>query len=200
MKVHLLILAAGASTRMGKVKQLLPWKDTSLLGNAFREGLKSTAQKVSVVLGANSAEILKKEDLSEVNVIINPNWQDGMGTSIAFGLQELLKSSNPDALIITLADLPFAGSEYYNNMITKCPCDRKAIVASRYKEKLGVPALFTKAYFDSLLKLNGDRGAKAFLQQNKEQIISVDGSEISHDLDTMEEYLAQIKRQRSSRK
>jgi molybdenum cofactor cytidylyltransferase len=106
-KVAILILAAGNSSRMeDKIKQLLPWRQTTLLGHAIHEAKKLKAQAVYVVLGAN-AEIIKPT-ISEEDVLIleYKYWKQGIGTSIAFGVQQLVKENKYDAVLIQLADQP----------------------------------------------------------------------------------------------
>ncbi len=191
--VSLLILAAGAASRMGKVKQLLPWENTTLLGHAIDQGLGSKVTQTNVVLGANSKQILASEDFSNVDVFINPAWENGLGSSIAYGMQQLLKNSEPNAVIITLADQPLVSTEYINQLIDKHYESQKGIMATAYNSNPGVPALFAKKYFDFLFNLTGDSGAKKLMLQNKDDLCTLDGSKIIQDLDTREDYLTALK-------
>lgn len=159
--IAILILAAGSSSRMGQPKQLLPWKDTTLLGNAIRNATTSTAKAIYVVLGANAKRIQKEIVDGEIEVIENPDWQHGIGSSIGIGMKMLLKKDNDfDGILIMLADQPLIDKDYLNLMITSFYSQREHIIATAYKNRAGVPALFYKAYFNELADLKNDFGAK----------------------------------------
>ncbi|MGS0528175.1 nucleotidyltransferase family protein [Zobellia nedashkovskayae] len=103
-RIAILILAAGASTRMGQPKQLLPWKDTTLLGHAIQTVKSTDAIEVVTVLGAN-AKLIQSQIKEEVIFIQNTDWQSGLGGSIACGTEWLLQSNIEfDGILITLAD------------------------------------------------------------------------------------------------
>src|SRR5680860_1232621 len=93
--IAIVILAAGASSRMGQAKQLLPWEDTTLLGNAIRKAKASDANSVIVVLGANAESIRMEISESQIIIIENPIWASGLGTSIARGTCLLYTSPSP---------------------------------------------------------------------------------------------------------
>jgi len=113
-KHAVLILAAGASTRMGQPKQLLPWGKTTLLNHAINEA-KKISEHVFVVLGANK-ELIESSLNSQVEIIRNPNWENGMGTSITYGISILDKNEEFDSVLIMLADQPLLDSTYLNNL------------------------------------------------------------------------------------
>ena len=116
--IHIIILAAGASTRMGKIKQLLPWKNGTLLSNALNTARASNAGSVTVVTGANSAQILKQIDQDGINVLINEHWTTGMGSSIVSGMHYLRKNT-PDcrAVLLMLSDQPLIDASYLNELM-----------------------------------------------------------------------------------
>ena len=97
--IAVLILAAGASTRMGTIKQLLPWAKTNLLGHAIEQA-KNITEHVYVVLGAN-ATVIKATLDKEIVTILNPDWQHGMGTSIVKGILEVNNHKYVDCLLYT---------------------------------------------------------------------------------------------------
>ncbi|MGB5820594.1 MAG: nucleotidyltransferase family protein [Saonia sp.] len=187
--IAILILAAGASKRMGAtIKQLLPWNTTTLLGNAINTARKSSANQSIVVLGAH-ASVVKSEikNLEQVAITHNTDWKLGMGSSIACGVRNLLQRSTPlDGVLVVLADQPLIDTDYLNHMIDHF--NEKDIIATDYGERKGVPALFGKAYFSELVKLNADYGAKDILERHKEHIFAIKpyGKEI--DVDTLEDY------------
>ena len=86
-----ILLAAGASTRMGCVKLLLPWKNSTLLEHSIEQLKESGIDLFVVVLGANQDIILEKVNFDGIDVVVNSQWQKGMATSIASGVSFLLK-------------------------------------------------------------------------------------------------------------
>ena len=154
--IAVLILAAGASTRMGTIKQLLPWGKTNLLGHAIEQA-KNITEHVYVVLGAN-ASVIKTTIDKEIVTILNPDWQHGMGTSIAKGILEIANHKPIENVLIMLSDQPFLDSNYLSKLV-KCHQNRThKICATNYNGKSGVPAIFNKLYFPQLAELNADYG------------------------------------------
>tara|TARA_R100001369_G_scaffold64548_1_gene91754 strand:+ start:2118 stop:2708 length:591 start_codon:yes stop_codon:yes gene_type:complete len=191
MKIAILILAAGSSTRMGVAKQLLPSGKTTLLGVIIECALKSNANKVCCVLGSN-AEVIK-QSISKYNIesFFNPNYKTGLSSSIVAGIEHLT-NQNFDGLLILLGDQPLITAKYLNKMMDHFKkCDEK-IIASKYNNTLGVPTIIPKRYFNKLLKLKGDKGAKDFLNTNTKEIIPLENINLM-DIDTQEEYQDYLK-------
>ncbi len=189
-KIAVLILAAGESTRFGAVKQLLPWKGTTLLQHSIETISCLNCSDRFVILGANHNLIKSKIDFSEVEVLMNNDWKLGLGSSIACGVNHLLQNgSEVDAVLIVLADQPVINSEYLNTMINEFKVGRKHIIASSYgNEKKGVPALFDKCYFEELSNLQGDKGAKALIKNDSKNVTLVKGGNRLVDIDSFEDY------------
>lgn len=188
--IAIVILAAGASKRMPAIKQMLPWKQTTLLNYCIEQSDGSNAQKVFVVLGAHAEEILQNLN-PKAQVVINPNWEQGMGTSIAramYFFEE--KSLFFDAILFTLVDQPLLDSEYFNILINNYLESNKNIIASQIKEGAGVPVILGKIYFENLKKLHQDYGAKRILTENWQDVLVIDSEEKNRDVDTMEAYAA----------
>ncbi|MFT7899386.1 nucleotidyltransferase family protein [Tenacibaculum ascidiaceicola] len=186
-KTAILILAAGSASRMGKIKQLLPYKNTTLLEWAIEQALKSTVKDVFCVLGANKDAIEKQLTTKTIEVIYNPNYKDGLSTSIVEGIN-LLQKHCFDNTLIMLADQPHVTSEYLNSIIETSKNNPSNIIASSYQGSVGVPALFPKKYFNDLLNLKGAKGAKNFLLQHNNNVIKVNSSQNLLDIDTPEDY------------
>ncbi|MBT8188537.1 MAG: nucleotidyltransferase family protein [Croceitalea sp.] len=184
--IAILILAAGAGTRMGKAKQLLPWGKTTLLGNAI-EAASNLGSDVFVVLGAHAPQI-KKEINQKVNFIQNDNWQLGMGTSIAKGVKHMAETKAYDAVIIMVADQPLLGSAYLQELTTAYFNGPEKIVATIYGKGHGVPALFDHTYFDKLSQLDQDVGAKFLMRKNLEDLKGLHPKESLTDIDTWATY------------
>ncbi len=186
-----LIMAAGASTRMGRIKQLLPWRNTTLLGNAIRNAKAVAQGEVIVVLGSNAVTIQEKIEEEHVVVIKNENWKLGLGASIACGIQALQKKNT--AVVIMLADQPLVDSNFLNTLIDSFSKTGKGIVATSYGNRTGVPAIFDKAYFTELEKLSGEYGAKDVLKRYKNEVLSFDPKGKARDVDTIDDYNLLIK-------
>src|SRR4051812_25705524 len=103
----LIILAAGASSRLGFPKQTLLYKGKTLLEIAIEAGLKSKCDGVTVVLGANAEAIEPGIKSYGINIIHNPNWADGMASSIAVAINSLQPTTAVRSAIIMLCDQPF---------------------------------------------------------------------------------------------
>lgn len=190
-KTAILILAAGSSSRMGKPKQLLPYKNTTLLGNAIEQAQKSSANAMFCVLGANAKIIKTSIEKHQIETIYNPNYKDGLSSSIVTGI-DYLSTKNFDAVLIMLADQPNVDSKYLNELIKTFEENLSKIISSSYNENLGVPAIFPKKYFVELLKLKGDKGAKDLLKKYQTEIITMKPFDLI-DIDTKKDYQNLIK-------
>jgi molybdenum cofactor cytidylyltransferase len=182
-QIAIIILAAGASTRLGAPKQLLPYNGITLLRRTVETVLLSKAKSVHVVFGCE-AEKMKLEIANlPINVVVNPNWQRGISTSIHSGIQSL--EPNIDAAIIVLCDQPKLSTDILNTLINTYTSTRAPIVTCKYAGTVGVPALFNRRIFAELLSLEGDHGAKKIIERYTKEIIEIDfpGGEI--DIDTI---------------
>jgi len=186
MKTAILILAAGNSTRMGTAKQLLPYKNTTLLGYTIEQAKQSRANATFCVLGASAEPIKKSIENYESEIILNPNFNDGLSSSIVAGINEI-KNKGFNSVLIILADQPNVNSNYLDELLKTSQQNPLKITASNYNSKIGVPAIFPKNYFNQLLKLEGDKGAKNILNNNKADIIKMPSFNLT-DIDTKEDY------------
>ncbi|KAA1245953.1 NTP transferase domain-containing protein [Aquimarina sp. RZ0] len=191
-----LILAAGSSSRMGCPKQLLPWKNSSLLVFEIEKSLQLAQVFTVVVLGANF-EIIKKEIAHfPIVIIYNQHWKSGMGTSISCGIQYALeKQRYCTNVLITLIDQPLIDMEHLDSLMQKSVKHPDKIIATQRKNNFGVPAIFPKRYFKELYNLAEDYGARYLLKQYKDSIVSVvDDYNKTADIDTLEQYTALLQR------
>jgi molybdenum cofactor cytidylyltransferase len=191
--VGLVILAAGSSSRMGQPKQLLPYDGESLVRRSARLGLLSGCFPVTVVLGANSLLIgTELEDLP-VFVTENPDWEAGMASSIRVGLAHTLHVlPTVAAVIITLCDQPLITPAFLHGLTEVFAAVGKPIVATRYGNTTGVPALFSRELFDTLEGLSGQEGARKLIAGHPDQVHTVSFPEAALDVDTPEDYLKLI--------
>lgn len=185
-KLSILILAAGNSSRLGSPKQLVEFEGKTLIEKTTEIAL-SISEKVLIVLGGNSELILPKLERFEdtISTMINPDWQEGMGTSIRTGVEKLRENS--DLILILLSDQPFISKVLLQKMLQTYANSQNPIVSCVYNSTLGVPILFEQSVFSELQKLSGDKGAKSFLHLYKNKISTVDFPEGIIDIDTLED-------------
>lgn len=189
MKIGIILLAAGSSSRMGQSKQLLEIGGEQLLLKSTQVALQSIAEKVIVVLGANESAHRKVIEQLPCEIIVNEDWQLGMGSSLKKGLAELLLiAPKLEAVLVMVCDQPLLTSEHLNQIIKKFKLAKSQIVASYYSGSAGVPALFDKSLFEKLLKVEDHAGAKKIIRQHKEVVQTIDFAQGAIDLDTPEDY------------
>ena len=187
----IVILAGGASSRLGQPKQLLQYHGKTLLEHAVDEAINAKADAVVVVLGKN-ADLFKDEiDQETVLVVVNKDWAEGMASSVRLGLDTLLNSKPYiDAVILMVCDQPHISSLVLNELITTQQKTTKQIVTCNYGETIGPPALFHKKYFRELMEVKGDIGARNIIQQNINDVATILFPEGKIDIDTKEDYEA----------
>lgn len=184
------ILAAGASTRLGRPKQLLQFQQQSLIKRLVSEAKKVTAT-VIVVTGFEHAKIVTELKDEPVLLVENKDWVQGMGSSIKEGMKNL-KSLVPNAgaIILAVCDQPFVNAALFTAMIELHKRSGKKIVACSYADSLGTPVLFERSYFDILLQLNSREGAKKLLQQYTTDVVLLPFPKGTIDIDTASDYEA----------
>jgi molybdenum cofactor cytidylyltransferase len=183
----LIVLAAGASTRMGQPKQLLLFQGKPLLRHIVEISIASPCHPIIVILGANAPAIQPTLQSLPIHLIHNSHWSDGMSSSIQCSIQYLSSSLNEvDSAILTVCDQLFISVSLINQLIQAYRLSRNPIVASAYSDTLGVPALFDRQLFPELAALKGGEGAKSVIKRHG--AIGVDFPEGSIDLDTPEDY------------
>ena len=187
-KIVAVILAAGASTRMGEPKQLLPWRSTTLLNHCINEVIQANIVETVIVLWAYHEEIKATINQPIVKCLINPNWETGMGSSIAL-TAEYLKDKDIDGLLVVLADQPFVNTNFLNKLIKEFTPNKEQIIATTYNTNTGVPIIFDKQYFKELSLLNGKQGAKELIQKHTPKMTKVTPNFNHQDIDTPEAYL-----------
>jgi len=186
--IALIILAAGESKRMGQAKQMLPWKNTTLLGHCIEQAQNSLINHIYVVLGAQYTKIFNAHKHYKVNFINNRNWKEDLGQSIAFGVQHI-SSKNYDGVLLLLADQPQIKTDYINRMLEHLNLNTP-ILATSYTKSIGVPVIFTKPYFETLIQNTNAKGAKSILMNNKASIKLLKTNNDIEDIDTYNDYVS----------
>ena len=152
------ILAAGASSRLGVPKQLVRWKKETLLARSIRMAAEAGCHPVVVVLGACEAQIRSQCDLSRVQAVSNPRWTDGMGSSLSLGITSLRQEATVGGAIIMTCDMPAVSAGH----LLRLAASGKAM-ASQYADRTGVPAYFPREDWPALQALRGPHGARDLL-------------------------------------
>ncbi|HXB61555.1 MAG TPA: nucleotidyltransferase family protein [Acidobacteriaceae bacterium] len=182
MRVAAVVLAAGASTRLGEPKQLITIHGETLLARAIRIAQESGADHIFAVLGANADAL--KEHAHIATIVENPHWQQGMAASVRAGVTA---ASGYGAILLLPCDQPAVTPFHLALLITH---GEEKIAASAYAGCTGVPAIFPRRYFPELLALEGDNGARHLLQIHKQDVVEVPLENGELDLDTPESLVA----------
>lgn len=182
------ILAAGSSSRLGKPKQLVTFKDRPLLQQVVDICAPLNFNSRAIVLGANSDHIQESIRPGEFNYTMNEDWSEGIAGSIRKGVEFSL-GLDPDIghLLFLLSDQPFVTTELLQQLLDTHLNSSREITASLYKDEGGVPAIFSKSLFPLLLKLEGDQGAKKIMKQFPEKVASTPFKMGYFDVDTPED-------------
>jgi len=194
--ISAIVLAAGESKRMGQTKLLLPWQGKTLLEHVLDTLLTSQVNEVILVLGHDADRILQKVPTQKIKVVINPDYKEGMSSSILKGLMAM--DEKAEAFLTVLADQPGITKEILNRLIHGFQKTRpeKNIVLPTYLGARGHPVLFSTKYKKEALRLRGDVGARQVLVDHPEDIleVEVDSDAVLSDIDTPEDYRDQRKR------
>jgi molybdenum cofactor cytidylyltransferase len=157
MKIAAVVLAAGASTRLGSPKQLVKLGAETLLERAVRVAYEAGCSPVVVVLGSAAEEILAACELGDAMAVINADWEEGMSSSLACGIAAV--DGEVDAAIVMACDQPSVTVEHLRQLMAS-----GEVTASVYEGRRGVPAYFPAASFEDLMELQGDVGARELLR------------------------------------
>ena len=187
--VALLLLAAGASTRMGRPKQLLPWQGRTLLRHAAETAVASGCAPIMVVTGALHEELLPELAGLPIRTVRNPDWATGMASSLQAGLAAVA-DANPAAVLVMLTDQPLVTPGLLRQLLARQRQTRAAAVAAAYGDTLGVPAVFGQVLFPQLRQLQGAQGAGRLLATLGAAVDSVDFPAGLLDIDTPAQYAA----------
>jgi molybdenum cofactor cytidylyltransferase len=170
------VLAAGASTRLGEPKQLVKIGGETLLERAVRVAREAGCAPVVVVVGASFPEVLGNSSLGDVVPVINDKWQNGMASSIVRGIRTLgIVANDADGVVLMTCDQPAVTAEHLRALVAA-----GEVTGSAYAGRRGVPAYFPAAAFRVLLELRGDAGARELLREAL--VVELVGGEL--DVDT----------------
>jgi molybdenum cofactor cytidylyltransferase len=190
MKLGAVVLAAGASYRMGGAKQFLEVEGRPLLVRTLDAVARSGAHPIAVVLGANAGAIRTLIDESSVMVVINPDWASGMASSIRSGISALIAEAPAlEAVLVTPCDQPALTADVIRQLVE---LNRRTglIAAARYNGRVGAPAVFGSRHLGAIMALKGDEGARRLLNSGPLEVATADLPELGFDIDTPADYAA----------
>jgi molybdenum cofactor cytidylyltransferase len=161
VSIAAVVLAAGASSRLGEPKQLIRLGAENLLERAVRVAREAGCEPVVVVVGSEYGRVLANSVLGDVITVINDKWEEGMASSIRLGVGALrFAPKDAEGVVLMTCDQPAVTTKHLFELT-----QRAEVKASRYAGRNGVPAFFPKKNFDVLMSLTGDKGARELLAE-----------------------------------
>ena len=196
--IHVVVLAAGASTRFGAAKQLVRVGGRPLMHIIVSRAVELAGHSVTVVLGAHAGELAPLLKHSPAAVAVNRDWSEGIASSIREGIAHT--PATADGIMIVLADQAAVTTEDLRRLAGAWRRNPSSIVAAQYAGGVGVPAIFPRWCFRELNELRGDRGAQTLLQRHVDRLVRLAMPSAELDIDRPEDLLTlevgtQVKRQ-----
>jgi molybdenum cofactor cytidylyltransferase len=190
-RVGAVVLAAGASSRMGEVKQLLPLADSTVLEQTLGNLRAAGVDEIVLVLGSSAERIRQRIaglSIERLRILVNPDYRQGMATSLRAGLSAL--DGNVAAALIVLADQPFIQANTFDQIIERYRHYDAQIVVPTYKGFRGNPVLLDRSVFEEIMALQGDIGCRAIFGNHLNGIVKVEVSDIGIllDIDNKDDY------------
>lgn len=192
-EIWAIILAAGASTRMKRQKLLLPFNGKTIVETVVENVTNSVVTNIMVVLGSHSEEIKSEISYQNVKFCVNENYMDGMLSSAICGFRALPPDAK--AALVFLGDQPQIPPQATSLVIDAWLQSKKGIVMPTFNGRRGHPVLIETRYKSEIEKLDPERGLKTLSEKFKNDVFEVECNmpEILRDIDTPEEYEAEIK-------
>jgi molybdenum cofactor cytidylyltransferase len=188
MLISAILLAAGQSKRMRRIKQLMPFGQSTIVERTIDNLLNSAISETIVVLGYREEEVRKTIAGRTVKIAINPDYQQGMSTSIIAGLKQIDQRAR--AVLIALGDQPFVDSRTINSLVEAFTAHKRGIIIPVYQGRRGNPVVFAIRYKGELLNLKGDVGGREIIKRHPDDVfeVAVNCDGVLIDIDTMENY------------
>ena len=184
-----LVLAAGGSSRLGRPKQTLPYRDSTLLGHVLDCARACGFDQLVVALGAAADEVRKQVDLTGTTAVENPSYDEGCSSSIAAALPALDPAA--DVLVLMLGDQPGVGPTVVRTLLARQGA--APIAVSRYEDGRGHPFAFRRELFAELGDLHGDKAVWKLLERRAADVAEVQvPGRVPPDVDTWADYEALV--------
>ncbi len=188
-RVTAVLLAAGASARMGQTKQLLPWGDTTMLGQVIANLQASAVNEIVVVTGHDRDKTTAIAEKAGVKTVHNPDYEaGGMLSSLQAAVNYL--PTNRGAVLVALADQPLVEPGVINRLLEAYWQGSGQIIAPAYDGERGNPVLFDRHHFPELLALPWGEAPRTLLKRHTQAVtlVPVDSAAVLLDLDTQQLY------------
>jgi molybdenum cofactor cytidylyltransferase len=185
--IHVVVLAAGGSSRFGSAKQLVRVNGRPLMLTAVSRAVELAGHSVTVVLGAQATGLAPLLRHSPASIAINRDWSEGIASSIREGLAQA--PATADGVLIFLADQAAVSTEDLRRLAGLWRRNPASIAAAQYAGTVGVPAIFPRWCFRDLNELRGDRGAQLLLQRHVDRLVRLPMPSAETDIDTPEDLL-----------
>ena len=180
-----IILAAGASTRLGQPKQLVTIGTESLLVRSVTMAAEAALDPVFVVLGFEADRMAGELAGHKARIVVNDEWRAGMGSSLRRGMKAVLATDPlPGRVLILVCDQARLSAAHLRLLLQTSDATGAPIAASRYAARTGVPAVFRQPVYEDLLRVEGDQGARSVIQAHMDETVAVDFPEGIVDIDT----------------
>jgi molybdenum cofactor cytidylyltransferase len=190
--ISAILLAAGQSKRMGELKQLMPFGQSTIVEQAVDNLLGSAVDEVIVVVGYKAEDVIKAIAAKPIKLVINPDYEQGMSTSIIAGLK--LVRGKVQGVMLAMGDQPLVDSQTINRLIEEFYNHDKGIAVPTYQGRRGHPIIFAIKYKKQLLKLRGDVGGRQIIKDHPDDVleVAVDSESIVADFDTTDDYQSYV--------
>ncbi len=182
---HILVLAAGASTRLGSPKQLARVRGRPALQLVVANAVSVAGQAVTVVVGSAASETMPMLARMGVSTVVNRRWEEGLGASIRAGIAALPPAC--EAVLLLLGDQVAVTAEDLRRLAATWKGQETVIASALYQQAAGVPAIFPRWCFQELAQIRGDKGAKQILQRHAARLVHVPMPNAAVDIDTPED-------------
>jgi molybdenum cofactor cytidylyltransferase len=188
-----IILAAGKSLRMGTQKLLLPFADQTVIGHVADQVIKSPIRQVLVVTAEQSEQIAAALKGKRLSIVINPDFDGDMLSSIRCGLRAL---PGCEAVLVTLGDQPSIRAELIGEMIRIYETTDAEIIVPTYRGRRGHPILFSSQYCDEVQRRFDGVGLRGLLSAHPERVheMKVEDEAVLADMDEPGDYQREKKR------
>lgn len=186
-RVAAIVLAAGRSTRMGSQNKLLARIDgRPMVTHVVDRLLSCPVDPVLVVVGHEHAAVERALRGRPVKMVDNPDYRDGLSTSVRAGMAEL--DPTVDGALVALGDMPFIGHATLGHLLAAFDPEADSIVVPVRDGRRGNPVLFSRSFFGAMASLTGDRGAKPIIDAHPDAVVEVSVEEegVHVDVDTPE--------------
>lgn len=187
------VLAAGGSTRLGRPKQLLTRDGETLVHRAARLALASgAAARVRVIVGAHADDVVAAVRDLPVECLVNPRWNEGLAGSMRVAVDAL--AAHDRATLLLTCDQPALDLAHLRALLAAARAAPSGSAATRFGDRVGVPAVVAPAVLRAARTVQGDRGLRNVLNATGAGVIACDAPDLGIDIDTPEDVAEAVSR------